>query len=133
MFRQVKNCTAGWFVATSMLIPVELEFNRRMRLITNRWTSLPAKSSVVTSNIPKALLAVTWDTVPSMFRQVKNCTAGWFVATSMLIPVELEFNRRAVISTVDETDHQSMDFTSGKIIGRDIEYTQGLVGSDVGR
>jgi aldose 1-epimerase len=36
------------------------------------------------------------------------------------------------ISTVDETDHQTMDFTAGKIIGRDIQYTQGLVGSDVG-
>lgn len=36
------------------------------------------------------------------------------------------------ISTVDETDHQTMDFTVGKIIGRDIQYTQGLVGSDIG-
>jgi aldose 1-epimerase len=27
------------------------------------------------------------------------------------------------ISTVDKTDHQTMDFTVGKIIGRDIQYT----------
>jgi aldose 1-epimerase len=36
------------------------------------------------------------------------------------------------ISTVDDTDHQCMDFTEGKIIGHDMQYTQGLVGGDVG-
>ncbi|KAJ5330548.1 hypothetical protein N7476_000331 [Penicillium atrosanguineum] len=36
------------------------------------------------------------------------------------------------ISTVDDTDHQCMDFTAGKLIGHDMQYTQGLVGGDVG-
>ncbi|KAJ5858211.1 hypothetical protein N7455_009105 [Penicillium solitum] len=49
-----------------------------------------------------------------------------FIATdSLQVP-------NGAISIVDDTDHQSMDFTTGKIIGRDIQYTQGLVGSDVG-
>lgn len=49
-----------------------------------------------------------------------------FIATdSLQVP-------NGAISTVADTDHQSMDFTTGKIIGRDIQYTQGLVGSDVG-
>lgn len=49
-----------------------------------------------------------------------------FIATdSIQVP-------NGTISTVDETDHQTMDFTAGKIIGQDIQYTQGLVGSDIG-
>jgi hypothetical protein len=44
-----------------------------------------------------------------------------FIATdSIQVP-------NGAISTVDDTDHQSMDFTTGKIIGRDIQYTQGLL------
>ncbi|EKV06401.1 Aldose 1-epimerase, putative [Penicillium digitatum] len=49
-----------------------------------------------------------------------------FIATdSLQVP-------NGAISTVDDTNHQSLDFVTGKIIGHDIQYTQGLVGSDVG-
>ncbi|PYI01526.1 galactose mutarotase-like protein [Aspergillus sclerotiicarbonarius CBS 121057] len=34
------------------------------------------------------------------------------------------------ISTVADSDHQSMDFTTGKIIGQDMQYTEGLCGAD---
>jgi len=34
------------------------------------------------------------------------------------------------ISTVAETSHGTMDFTAGKVIGRDIQYTDGLCGTD---
>ncbi|KAL2812414.1 galactose mutarotase-like domain-containing protein [Aspergillus granulosus] len=33
------------------------------------------------------------------------------------------------ITPVEETDHSSMDFTAGKIIGQDIQYTEGLCGT----
>ncbi|KAL2827222.1 galactose mutarotase-like domain-containing protein [Aspergillus cavernicola] len=33
------------------------------------------------------------------------------------------------IAAVDETDHDNMDFTAGKIIGQDIQYTEGLCGT----
>ncbi|RAL03125.1 aldose epimerase family protein [Aspergillus ibericus CBS 121593] len=47
-----------------------------------------------------------------------------FIATdSIQVP-------NGTISTVADSNHHSMDFTTGKIIGQDMQYTEGLCGTD---